>query len=364
MMTGEAIVREILELARWAPSGDNTQPWRFQIVSARHVVVHGFDTRDHCVYDLDGHPSQISLGALLETIALAATRFGMRAEASRRRDDRQGRTVFDVQFSEERGLDEDRLVPFILQRRVQRRPLSTRQLTCGEKLELQRAIGADFRLRWFEGWSHRLKVAWLTFRSAKIRLTLPEAYRVHREVIEWNALQSEDRIPDAAVGASALSLVLMRWAMKSWERVDFMNRYFAGTLLPRVELELVPGVACAAHCAMLSSEPPGGVDAYVCVGRALQRFWLTATRLGLRYQPEYTPLVFARYARQAVAFTKTAVGQRQAQAIRSALEELLGPDDAPRTVFMGRIGAGPEAHARSTRLPLERLLLTSPLEQT
>lgn len=68
---------EILDLARWAPSGDNTQPWRFEIASDDQVVVHGFDTRQHCVYDLDGHPSQISLGALLETIALAATRFSL-----------------------------------------------------------------------------------------------------------------------------------------------------------------------------------------------------------------------------------------------------------------------------------------------
>ena len=30
----------------------------------------------------------------------------------------------------------------------------------------------------------------------------------------------------------------------------------------------------------------------------MQRFWLTATSLGLQFQPEYTPLVFARYARE------------------------------------------------------------------
>ena len=62
----DPVLEAILDLARWAPSGDNTQPWRFEIKDARRLVVHGFDTRAHCVYDLDGHPSQISLGALLE----------------------------------------------------------------------------------------------------------------------------------------------------------------------------------------------------------------------------------------------------------------------------------------------------------
>ena len=75
-MDDRSVVLRILDLARWAPSGDNTQPWRFQIASDSHVVVHGFDTRDHCVYDLDGHPSQISIGALLETLSIAASLTG------------------------------------------------------------------------------------------------------------------------------------------------------------------------------------------------------------------------------------------------------------------------------------------------
>jgi len=67
------VSEQILDLARWAPSGDNTQPWRFEIKNELEVVIHGFDTRDHCVYDLDGHPSQMALGGLLETMRIAAT---------------------------------------------------------------------------------------------------------------------------------------------------------------------------------------------------------------------------------------------------------------------------------------------------
>ena len=67
------MVETILEIARWAPSGDNTQPWRFEILDDRRFVVHGFDTRDWCLYDIDGRPSQIALGALLENIAIAGS---------------------------------------------------------------------------------------------------------------------------------------------------------------------------------------------------------------------------------------------------------------------------------------------------
>ena len=221
---------------------------------------------------------------------------------------------------------------------------------------MERAVNPGFQLIWFEGWVGRMKMAWLNFANAKIRLTVPEAYRVHREVIEWGARSSADRIPDAALGASAPTLMLMRWAMASWKRVSFLNRYLAGTLAPRIELDLVPGVACAAHCVLVAERAPTTADDYIAAGRALQRFWLTATSLGLQFQPQYTPLVFARYAREGVRFTTSARAMKRAAQIRVAVDELLGLDVAARAMFLGRIGAGKPAEARSIRLPLERLM--------
>ncbi|MET0322400.1 MAG: nitroreductase family protein, partial [Duganella sp.] len=55
-------LEQILELARWAPSGDNTQPWRLQIHDAPRLVVQGHHTRDQCVNDIDRQPSHQSIG--------------------------------------------------------------------------------------------------------------------------------------------------------------------------------------------------------------------------------------------------------------------------------------------------------------
>ena len=345
----------ILELARWAPSGDNSQPWRFSVPADDRIVVHGHDTRARCVYDLDGRPSQISIGALLETIAIAATRFGLTAEAQRRASP-DATPVFDVALHPTTGLTEDPLASFITERRVARRPLATRPLRADERRSLELAIAPAFALRWFEGWRARAQIAALNFANAKVRLTLPEAFRVHCDVIEWDAMTSEDRIPDAALGASRPALRMMRWAMNSWQRVDVLNRYFAGTLAPRLEMDLVPALACAAHCVIVARAPPSDIDDYIAAGRALQRFWLTATRLGLQFQPGYTPLVFARYLRNDVRFTTDAAALRRARSGRERLQRVLTPDVEARAMFIGRIGAGPPARARSVRLPLERLM--------
>ena len=347
----------ILDLARWAPSGDNTQPWRFAMEAPDRVTVLGHDTRTHCVYDLDGHPSQISIGALLETIRLAATRFGLLGEAARRPHGSDEHPIFDVAFIARAGVREDPLVRFITERRVHRRMLRTRSLTEDEVRALTLAVGPDHDIAWFDGWRGRARVATLNFRNAKLRLTLPEAYPVHRDTIDWHATFSEDRIPAAAIGASAPSLAVMRFAMQSWGRIAFLNRYLGGTIGPRIELDLLPGLACAAHCALIGPRAPTSIDDYVAAGRALQRFWLTATSLGLQFQPGYTPLVFARYAREGRTFTAEAALSMMARRIADDVEKVLGADRASRAVFMGRIGAGEPARARSLRLPLERLLV-------
>lgn len=348
---------QILDLARWAPSGDNTQPWRFEIKGDDAVAVHAYDTRDSCVYDLDGHASQVSVGALLESIVLAATRFGLRATFTRRAGAPDTHPVFDVRFVAEPGLEEDPRVACMARRTVQRRPLERTPLTAEEKRSLEAAVKPDHGLAWFEGQKPRRRIALLNYASAKIRLTIPEAYRVHRSVIAWDTDTSVDRVPAGALGASPASLRLMRWAMASWGRVAWLNRYGAGTVAPRIELDLVPGLRCAAHVVIVAPRPPQGIDDHVAAGRALQRFWLTATRLGLQFQPEYTPLVFARYAREGVAFTGSRAALSRARRVAARLDELLGPDVARRATFLGRIGHGPAAHARSLRLPLEELLL-------
>ncbi|HZW72692.1 MAG TPA: hypothetical protein VFF43_04065, partial [Caldimonas sp.] len=348
------VARAILELARWAPSGDNTQPWRFEVADDDHVVVHAFDTRRHVVYDLDGQASQVSVGALLETMRIAASVHGLAAQVSRRTEAPDERPVFDVRFASDPSVAVDPLHASIVERRVQRRPFGMRRIAADAKARLDRSVGADHAVHWFEPLAERLRWARLAALNAHIRLTIPEAYAVHREVIAWGARFSDDRLPDEALGASAATLRSMRWAMASWSRVRRMNRWFGGTLAPRIELDLLPGVRCGAHVAIVAARPPGGIDDHVAAGAAVQRFWLAATALGLQFQPQYTPLVFAAYARRRIAFTADARALARAERVRRALDALLG-DAATSTVFLGRIGHGEPATSRSLRLSLERL---------
>lgn len=356
MLTLPAHIERILDLARWAPSGDNTQPWRFEVLSEEHVLIHGFDTRDHVVYDLDGHASQLALGALLETVTIAASIEGRTVNIHRRPDTPETHLLFDILFQREEGLPSSPLAACIEKRVVQRRPMSTRPLSAEEKELLAKALPEGYTVAWYEGFFQRWRMAKFMFDNAKVRLTIPEAYAVHKAVIEWGTRFSTDRIPDKAVGVDPLTARFMHWAMASWGRIGFFNTYLLGHLPPRIQLDLLPGLRCGAHFALLAPAPLMTVDDYIAAGRAMQRFWLTATHLGWLIQPEMTPVIFTRYIRQQRTFTSLAKAEVLAATLNRRLLHMLGANDVDTLFFMGRTGAGPEPSARSLRKTLSQLL--------
>ena len=84
-------------------------------------------------------------------------------------------------------------------------------------------MGPGYSVRWLDSRDERWQVAKLLYGSAFIRLTTREGYEVHRETIEWGKRYSEDRIPEKAVGVDWLTLRIMKWALKSWSRIQFLN---------------------------------------------------------------------------------------------------------------------------------------------
>lgn len=345
---------KVLDIARWAPSGDNTQPWRFEIIDGQRFTIHARDVRKDGVYDLDGRSSRMAMGGLLENIAIAAAEFGLRAEFHRRSD--MPELVIDASLNQDPAVPLSPLFPYIEKRATQRRRLSRAPLTLEEKARMEEAVGSGYRVVWLEGGKARWRAAGLLFRNAQVRLSIPEAYEVHKSIIQWNSRFSEDRIPDRALGLDPLTRRLMRWSLGSRQRAQFLGGNPVSTLAPRLELDWLPAYFCGAHFALVAESKPQGIDEDIEAGRAMQRIWLMATRLGLQLQPEMTPMIFARYLREGRRFTVDEKAFRLSERLAGEFAELLGREILGRTVFFGRIGRGRAPESRSARLSLDKLV--------
>lgn len=343
----------ILELARWAPSGDNTQPWRFRLLSENEIEVLYRPSESLGVFNLDHFAGHLAIGALLESLDIAASAQGRAMEVLRRIEPNVPN--FRIRFNPS-NRPPSALLPYLQSRVTQRRALSPSRLSAKEKYLLEGSVANFYSLRWVEDWSAKIRLAWLLSVVDKVRLTIPETYRVHRDTIAWGAEFSEDRIPDATIAVDRLLLRVMRWAMISRERVDILNRYLWGHGFPRLEMDIIPALFCGGHCLLVTDQRIRGAWDGVNAGRAMQRLWLTATSLGLQTQPEMAPVIFSRYVAEGRTFTVNAKAWCQAKLFRERFALFFSDKDWDRAVFLMRLGVGKTPIVRSLRKPLADLI--------
>lgn len=349
----------ILDQARWAPSGDNTQPWRFEILGPDRVIVHIRGSGDLFDYR-DGEPTLLAAGMLLESMRIAASArqralhwdyLGEGAPAAHR---------IEVTLLRSPQTAVDPLAPYITIRSVDRRPYRSAPLSHDQRAALSAALGDGLEVLWHETLGERWRAVMTNALGSDIRLRLPEAFQIHREVLDWQRDFSPWGIPVGAVGLNPASRRMMRWVMGSWRRMNVMNRSGA-TALTRFELDVIPGLLCGAHFTIVNKSRPNeaeGRSSLLEAGQSLQRFWLTATQLGLALQPSFAPLWFAHFSRREIAFTDNP----QLLAKSGVIAQRLDAESSGRAediLFRGRLGY-PAVHlitSRSMRRELREMTI-------
>jgi nitroreductase len=350
-------VDRILDAAHWAPSGDNAQPWTFEVL--------GDNRFDVCVriepgnvYEYrQGEPTLISAGTLLENIAIAAPSYGKRAKWEYLGLSGQVRRI-RVDLQEDAAAFENPLSGQIGRRSVDRRPYRMRPLSPENRRILSECVGPEFSVEWHESLAARRRIAALTRLATDIRLRIPETFEIHNRIVDWKRVNSPDAIPSQALGLDSLTLKIMRWTLAKRARTEIANR-LGSPLFAGLQMDFLPGLFSAAYFAFRLEQRPAGqqeaVSQLLRAGQAVQRFWLTATSLGLVLQPCLATLAFSYYGRTGEPFTVSEPERRKAAELASRAGREFSNLDT--LFFLGRIGF-PRAKlkSRSLRLPLAQLV--------
>jgi hypothetical protein len=305
-----------------------------------------------------GQPLLLAAGMLLENLRIAASAHSRTMEW--RQDGAGWPDRIVVRFARSEGMAVDRLYSCLGLRSVDRRRYHKRPLTGQQRAALQDALGDGLVLDWYNETGQRWQIARLSARATDIRLRAPETFATHQRVVDWRRKLSPAGIPAGTLGLDRPTRTIMRWAMQSWSRTHTLNR-IAGTGMAALQMDYRPILASAACFAVRFAHPAPTGDAatqpLIAAGQHLQRFWLTATRLGLAMQPLLATLIFADYGAKSIAFTTDTSVQRKAAALAAAFPRVFGAGPAD-FVFIGRIGEPlPRVgDCRSVRRPLAELM--------
>lgn len=351
------LLTRVLEAARWAPSPDNSQPWRFTRTGESSLSV-SLDLEKGNPYQYrQSEPNWLAAGMLVGAMRLAAGQYGMglhtRLEAGK------AGPLLQVRLKADKAMSPDPLANYIKVRSVDRGSYKRRALTPDDRTALEAALGPGFALHWFTSLSQRLAIAWANSAATQMRLRSRACFNIHQKVIDWSGPYSREGLPAQAVGLDPLARRLMQWALAYWPRMKFASGILRADLYAALEMDILPSVQSGGFVVIQQSmAAPDRVQPsdQMVFGERIYRLWLEATRRGLAFQPALAPIFAAAQLNESQASGVEAQELPRAGAARDRFINATGLDISS-VVFQARLGYPIVAKTpgRSIRRPLESL---------
>lgn len=340
----------LLRAASAAPSGDNTQPWRFGINADGTLVEIEVDpARDPSLMNANQRMARIAVGAAAENFLRTAACNGWDAELL------PPSSVNAVAIRITASLRTEGDIDRVLLRRVtNRRYYNGSSLSASTLAALQRKTPdiEGVRTHWIVDRRRLVALARMIGRADAVLFGHPLLRRAIFENVRFDLPTNAAAEEGLPVGSLALPLI-DRLAFRGLRATP--DWLLAVSRIIRVFAAKATQLVNSASGICVVTANTRDLETDFQVGRSMQQAWLAATQLGLAVQPMMSLCVLDNVLENAPEF----LGEADRSMVRTLQAEMSGlvPEMASaRAAAILRAGFAAEPFARSGRLPLTRLL--------
>ena len=340
-------VRGVLQSAIQAPSADNHHPVRFQLDGSRILVHHTRTAWGQPGYQrvLD----LLSLGALAENLAIAASRYGANADIRLFPDSKHPELALSIDLQP--GVTQIDPLWHEIPKRHTSRQLHFRgpPFDATERAQLDAITHAhpSCTLHWLDTAADRKPILTLMRRAEterfRNRVLHQELFSAIRFDVGWRDT-SETGLPPGALGVE-LPLRGFFATLRHWPVMRMANRFGAHHLLGLRSCDLP--CRLAPNLGVLTVKKTDTASIFEA-GRAFQRIWLTTTRLGRVLQPMPASALYALDGADAAGIPK-ALQQDLAEGWKIHFDSLV-------PVMLFRTGKAQPARVTAGRPAIENFL--------
>lgn len=343
-------MREILMAGIQAPSGENAQPWRFKIEGEKAYLFNRPEA-DRSLYNFLQHGSYVAHGALLENVRIAAASQGYETVVKLFPDKQAVDLVATIEFKKAAPKREP-LYDAIPKRATNRKPYDGSPLSETEKRELLAGTEFSVRLMLVED---REKIAALAKAASINETMLIRNKNVHDfffSHVRWTPEENE-------LQPNGFYIKTLELKPPQAAAFKLFRRWGAAKLAARLGMagaiggdnEKIYNTASAIIAVVAKGSAP---EHLVRGGSALERAWLTATKLGLSVQPMAGALFLAEGATAGNRGSFSDEERADLEATRRTFYGTFGVDSAKEHIVLAfRVGRGGEPSARAARFPLD-----------
>lgn len=279
-MVPRDIFKKILDKAVHAPSGDNSQPWRFSFDNDS-ILIFNIENRDPTLYNFRQRGSYVSHGAVIENIAIIAGALGYRVRIEAFPE---GETCTAKIMLEPSSTTSDVLCDAILERSTNRKPYRREALDPDHKRVIFDSAKAyqDISLKLVEDKDQLKALAQAISLNEQLVMENRPLHDFLFSIIRWSK-REEERAPGLYIKTMEFPLpqrLLLR-LVRHWPFVRAFNMIGFSRLVPKGSSQLYAS-SSGIGAIILKNDSNAS---FLHAGRIFQRIWLTATHLGLAIQP-------------------------------------------------------------------------------
>lgn len=341
-------ISDILSIAVHAPSSGNVQPWRFK-VHKYTVTIYNIPDRDQSPYNVGQRISYMAHGALIENICLIATTRGFATfiELFPGEEDCVARITFTPTQEKNEPLSH------MIDKRV-----TNRRMYLHKSLELPHRAELEASVQPFEGVQVRLiegddvhMIAHALSLCEKLTFENQTLYSYFYSIMRWS--------PESEMARPGLFIDTLEFSW--WRRLvtqKILSKRLAVVLLNKLHLSRAASkfgmhlyARSSAIGALIINEKSD--EAYIQAGRALQRFWLTATRVGVSMQPLVSLPFLQQYISEDAKNPFTLEQRKEIGDAYAKLASEYALKDGEHIVMYFRLGYAGEPSVRSVKRPPE-----------
>jgi nitroreductase len=348
-------IKEILRAATQAPSGENAQPWRFE-VSGTNIDVFNRPEQDQSLYNWNQYASYMANGAVIENLIIAAQHFNYNPQITFLPDSNKEHLATIQLIQGDSSKPAEDLYPYIEKRVTNRKPYKTEALSSGEIQELVEAgKSSDVSVYFTTDPSHKEILGQVGSTNERVMLSNKSLHQFFFSHINWN--KTEDDKKKVGFFIETLELPppakIMFRLFKNWKVMKLFNKISLNEVVGKQN----GAVNAQAGAFGILVVPRLEQKYFIETGRVLERIWLTATKMGLSMQPLTGVLFFMLQIRGG---NTRDFSQKQIDLITSAYGDILkifNLKEQDSVVFMFRVGRGDKPTAQSSRFQPEEVIV-------
>lgn len=343
------IIEHIINAGVQAPSGGNSQPWRFEVLGNAIRVV-ALPEKDHPVLNYQYRGTWIAHGALIENISIAAAAKGYRADVELFPDPQEPLVTAHITLLPDDTAPSS-LYESIYKRATNRKPYQKNPLSpeIFSKLQDVAETISDCKVTFTTKLEEMKKLARALSITEQVMFENRQLHGLFFKEVVWNEV--EERAKGGGLNAQTLELkppqlAMMKLLMKRWSTMKLLNRIGMPKIIAKDNAKIYASASCIGIISV-SSETN---EAFINAGRALQRIWLTATQAHLSFHP-ITGILF--FWQKIEAGEGSLFSPEHISLIRKActdIQEVFGIRKDTIT-FLFRIGQGGVPSAQSIKQP-------------